>query len=284
MTKLTLGLGSVLLGAALGWAQAPASADTVVLTIGNEKLTQAQFEQIVATLPEQAQAQAKTPEGRKVIADRLAELKTLAQEARARKLDQKPEVQAQLAIEADQVLAGAEFQSLGSADDAAMKAYYDAHKGEMEQVHARHILIRFQGSQVPVRTGQKDLSDAEALAKTKDLRAKIVAGAKFADIAAAESDDVGSGQNGGDLDTFGHGAMVKPFEDAAFSIPVGQISQPVKSDFGYHLILVETRTAKTFEQAKPDIEKSLGPDAAQKALEELKKKTPVVYNETYFGK
>jgi len=282
MTKLTLGLGSVLLGAALGWAQAPASADTVVLTIGNEKLTQAQFEQIVATLPEQAQA--KTPEGRKMIAERLAELKTLAQEARARKLDQKPDVQAQLSIEADQVLAGVEFQSLGSADDAAVKAYYDAHKGEMEQVHARHILIRFKGSQVPVRTGQKDLTDAEALAKTKDLRAKIVAGAKFADVAVAESDDVGSGQNGGDLDTFGHGAMVKPFEDAAFTIPVGQISQPVKSDFGYHLILVETRTAKTFEQAKPDIEKSLGPDAAQKGLEELKKKTPVVYNESYFGK
>jgi peptidyl-prolyl cis-trans isomerase C len=281
MTKLTLSLGSVLIGAALAWAQTP---DTVVLTVGNEKLTQAQFERIVATLPEQAQAQAKTPEGRRMIADRLAELKTLAQEARARKLDQKPEVQAQLSIETDQVLASAVYQTLGSADDAAVRAYYDAHKGEMEQVHARHILVRFQGSQVPVRLGQKDLTDAEALAKTRDLRAKIVAGAKFAELAQAESDDVGSGQNGGDLDTFGRGAMVKPFEDAAFTIPVGQVSQPVKSDFGYHLILVETRTAKTFEQAQADIEKSLGPDAAQKALEELKKKTPVVYNETYFGK
>jgi parvulin-like peptidyl-prolyl isomerase len=284
MTKLTLVLGSALLGSALMWAQAPPSADTVVLTIGSEKLTQQQFEQIVATLPEQAQAQAKTPEGRKMIADRLAELKTLAQEARVRKLDQTPEMKARLSIQADQALAGELYQAMGSADEAAIRAYYDAHKGEMEQVHARHILIRFTGSQVPVRLGQKDLTDAEALQKTKDLRAKIVAGAKFTDVAAAESDDVGSGANGGDLDTFGHGAMVKPFEDAAFSIPVGEVSQPVKSDFGYHLILVETRTSKTFEQARPEIEKSVGPDAAQKGLDELKKKTPVVYNETYFGK
>lgn len=284
MTKLTLSLGSILLSSALAWAQAPVSADTVVLTVGNEKITQKQFELIVATLPEKAQADAQTPEGRRQIAERLAELKTLAQEGRTRKLDQKPEVQAQLSLEADQVLAGLVYQSLGSADEASLHAYYDAHKNEMEQVHARHILIRFQGSQVPVRLGQKDLSDAEALQKTKDLRAKIVAGAKFADVAAAESDDVGSGANGGDLDTFGHGGMVKPFEDAAFSLPVGEISQPVKSEFGYHLILVETRNAKTFEQARPDLEKSMGPDAAQKGLDDLKKKTAVVYNDTYFGK
>jgi parvulin-like peptidyl-prolyl isomerase len=58
----------------------------------------------------------------------------------------------------------------------------------------------------------------------------------------------------------------------------------VKSEFGYHLILVETRTAKSFDQARPDIEKSVGADAAQKGLDELKKKTPVIYNDAYFGK
>ncbi len=128
MTKLTLCLGSVLLGSALACAQTPVSADTVVLTVGNEKITQKQFELIVATLPEQAQAQSKTPEGRRQLADRLAELKTLAQEGRARKLDQKPEVPAQLSLEADQVLAGLVYQSLGSADEAALRAFYDAHK------------------------------------------------------------------------------------------------------------------------------------------------------------
>jgi peptidyl-prolyl cis-trans isomerase C len=264
--------------------QPPPAADPVVVTIGTDKISQSQFEQIVATLPEQARTQAKTPEGRRQLAEQLVELMILSKEAKARKLDQSPAVQARLTIQTDQVLASALFQSLGTSDEAAMHAYYDAHKGEMDQIHARHILIRFQGSAVPQRLGQKDLTDAEALQKAKDLRAKIVAGAKFTEVAQAESDDVGSGANGGDLDTFARGAMVPEFEKAAFALPVGEVSQPVRSAFGYHLILVETHAAKSFDEARPEIEKSLGPEAAEKAVDELKSKAGVVYNDAYFGK
>ncbi len=278
MKKLAL-----LLAAVSAWGQTPA-ADPVVLTVGGQTITQSEFERIVGTLPEQAQTQAKSPEGRRQLADQLVELKVLAQEAKARKLDQTPVVKARLAIETDQILAGAVFQTLGTSDEAAMHAYYDAHKGEMEQLHARHILIRFQGSAVPLRLGQKDLTEEEALKKCQDLRAKIVAGAKFAELAQTESDDVGSGQNGGDLDTFGHGAMVPEFEKAAFALPVGQVSEPVRSAFGYHLILVESHDTKSFDAAQADIAKNIGPAAAQKALEDLKGKANVVYNDSYFGK
>src|SRR5579863_10410727 len=265
-------------------ASTPGGADPVVVTIGADKITQSQFEQIIATLPDQARTQAKTPEGRRQLAEQLVELKILAKEAKARKLDQSPAVKARLSIQEDQVLASAMFQSLGTSDEAAMHAYYEAHKAEMDQLHARHILIRFQGSAVPQRLGQKDLTDAEALEKAKDLRAKILAGAKFTEVAQAESDDVGSGANGGDLDTFGHGAMVPEFEKAAFALPVGQVSEPVRSAFGYHLILVETHAAKSFEEARPEIEKSLGPQAAEKAVDDLKTKAGAVYSDAYFGK
>src|SRR5580658_11238298 len=137
--------------------QPPPAADPVVVTIGADKITQSQFEMIVASLPEQARTAAKTPEGRRQLAEQLVELMVLAKEARVRKLDQKPAVQTRLTIQADQVLAGAMFDSLGTSDEAALRAYYEAHKSEMEQVHARHILIRFQGSAVPLRLGQKDL-------------------------------------------------------------------------------------------------------------------------------
>src|SRR5207237_82262 len=142
-------------------------------------------------------------------------------EARTRKLDQDAGVKAKIALQSDQVLANAVFQELvsGPADDAAMHAYYDAHKSEWEEAKAKHILIRFQGSRVPIRDGQKDLSDEEALAKTKDLRAKIAAGAKFEDVAKAESDDVGSGDQGGDLGGVAKGQTVPEFEEAAFSQP-----------------------------------------------------------------
>jgi parvulin-like peptidyl-prolyl isomerase len=151
-------------------------------------------------------------------------------------------------------------------------------------VKARHILIRMQGSRAPVRPGGKDLTDEEALAKAKEVRAKIVAGGNFGDLAKAESDDTGSGEQGGDLGSFGHGAMVAEFEEAAFKQPVGQVSEPVKTAFGYHLILVDSRGAKSFDEVKGDISKKIGPEMAQKGVEDLKKKTTVMFDEKYFGK
>ncbi len=255
-----------------------------MLTVGDQQITKSKFERIVSTLPENARDQAKTPEGRRQLADQLVELKVLAQAAKAQKLDQAPDVKTRLEVDVDQILASAVYRTLSNPDSAAMHAYYDAHKGEMEQIHARHILIRFQGSAVPVRLGQKDLTEAEALQKCKDLRAKIVAGAKFAEVAQLESDDVGSGQKGGDLDTFGHGAMVAEFEKAAFALKVGEVSEPVRSAFGYHLILVEEHTTKSFDDALPEIIKALGPAAADKAVEQMKSKAKVVYDDSYFGK
>ncbi len=262
-----------------------AAADPVVLTVGSEKITRSMFQEIIDSLPAQQQAQLSTPEARRSLAEQVAELKVMAQEARTRKLDQAAAVRAKLALQADQVLASALYQQLsaGDADDAALRAYYAAHKQDWDEVKARHILIRMQGSRVPVREGHKDLTDAEALAKAKEVRAKIVAGAKFEDQAKAESDDVGSGENGGDLGTFGAGQMVPEFDEVVFKAPVGQVTEPIKTAYGYHLILVEERKSKPFEEARGDIEQKIRPEMGQKAIEALKEKTPVVYDEGYFG-
>src|SRR5713101_1088979 len=112
----------VLLGVALAWGQQPPPADPVVITVGGEKVTKSQFEQILAGLPEQQQAAAKSPEGRRQLAEQLAELKVLAQEARTQKLDQDPKVQTRITLQVDQVLAGLLYQNLGSGkpDEAAL--------------------------------------------------------------------------------------------------------------------------------------------------------------------
>jgi len=279
---------SLLLGAALAWGQLPTPpADPVVLTVGEEKITKSQFEQIIASLPEQSRTQFQNPAGKKRLAEQLAELKTLAHEARAQKLDQTPKVKAEIALQTEQVLARNEFQQMASVvkpDDAALHAYYDAHKADWEQLKARHILIRFQGSQVPAKTGAKDLTEAEALAKANELRAKVVAGGDFAKLAEAESDDTGTAQHGGELGVFGKGRMVPAFEKAAFAAEIGKVTEPVKSQFGYHLILVEEHSTKPFDEVKPEIETKTKPEMAQKALAELKTKVNVVYDEAYFGK
>ena len=279
---------SVLLSAVALWGQpaAPGAADPVVLTVGSEKITESMFQEIISSLPAQQQAQLTSPEARRSLAEQVAELKVMAQEARTRKLDQSAAVKAKLALQSDQILANAVYQQLtaGDPDDAALRAYYAAHKPDWDEVKARHILIRMQGSRVPLRDGHKELTDAEALAKAKEVRAKIVGGAKFEDQAKIESDDTGSGENGGDLGTFGAGQMVPEFDEVVFKAPVGQVTEPIKTAYGYHLILVEERKSKSFEDAKGEIEQKIRPEMGQKAIEGLKAKTTVVYNDAYFGK
>src|SRR4029077_17021264 len=251
MKSLPFLLSGVLLSLAALWGQqaAPVTADPVVLTVGSEKITQSEFQEIISSLPAQQQAQLTSPEARRSLAEQVAELKVMAQEARARKLDQSAAVKARAALQMDQILANAVFQQLaaGDPDEAALRAYYTAHKQDWDEVKARHILIRMQGSRVPVRDGHKELTDAEALAKAKEVRAKIVAGAKFEDQAKIESDDSGSGENGGDLGTVGAGQMVPEFDEVVFKAPVGQVTEPIKTAYGYHLILIEERKSKPFE-------------------------------------
>ena len=146
--------------------------DTVVLTVGDIKLTAAQFDQIISVLPAQYQAAARGP-GRKQFADNLVRMLVLAQEGKRRKLDETPTYQSQAMFEQANVLAGLTYKEISKenkVDDAELQKYYDAHKAEFEEVHARHILIRMQGSPLAVKPGQKDLTDAEALAKAQDLR------------------------------------------------------------------------------------------------------------------
>ena len=259
--------------------------DAVVLSVGEDKITKAQFDMILSTLPPQAQAQVQTPKGRRDIAEKLAEILMLSQLAKEQKLDQTPKIQMQITLSTDQLLASAMYKDLGEnakPDDAALHAYYDAHKNDWEEVKARHILIRFKGSDMPLAAGAKELTPEEALAKATELRAKIVAGADFADVAKESSDDKGSGANGGDLGAFGKGRMVPEFEKEAFLLPVGQISQPVKSKFGYHIIKVESHNSKSFDEVKPQIVQRITPEMAQKALADLKTKKPATYNDAYF--
>jgi peptidyl-prolyl cis-trans isomerase C len=260
--------------------------DTVVLTIGDQKLTRAQFELLLAAIAQNGRP-ATTPADKRKVAEQYGELETMAQEARKRNLDQSREAKQMLAIQTDSFLASTLAKKITEEvqfTDLDLRAYYDAHKDEFEEAKGSHILIRFKGSTVPLKPSEKDLTEPEALAKAQDIRAKLVAGADFATLAKAESDDAGSAAKGGDLGTFKHKQMVAAFDQAAFTLPIGEVSEPVKTQFGYHLIKVSSRGSKSFEDAKAEMEKQLKPKLAKEALEKIKSATPVTLNDEYFGK
>ncbi|MCL4402465.1 MAG: peptidylprolyl isomerase, partial [Acidobacteria bacterium] len=259
--------------------------DKVLITVGDQKVTAGELNGMIESLPEQYRAPARGA-NRRQFAENIVRLKLLAGEARRRKLDQTASFKTQMAFQEDNILAGLVYRDLAKSvavPEADVRAWYEQHKGEYERVHARHILIRMKGSPVPVKPEQSDLSEEEALAKAKQLRMKLLAGADFAAVAKAESDDAQSGQQGGDLGWVSHGQMVPSFEEAAFATPAGTLSEPVKSQFGYHIIKVEAKESKSLDELRPEIEKKLRPGLAQKALEQMRKEVPVTLDPAFFG-
>ncbi len=262
--------------------------DRVVITVGDIKVTAAQFNALVDTLQPNYRNMARG-NARRQFADNIVKMLTLAQEAQKRKLDQTDEFKNQLFFQNYNLMATTLANQLGKnlqISEADVRGFYQAHIKEYETVHARHILIRMQGSTVPLRPGHTELSDAEALTKAQEIRKQLQDGADFATLAKTESDDAGSGAVGGELPPFGHRQMVAPFETAAFALKPGELSEPVKSPFGYHIILVVSHDTKPFEEVRAELEAKMKPEESQKAvnklIEELQKATPPVFDPQFF--
>ncbi|MBT4761308.1 MAG: hypothetical protein HOO06_06390 [Bdellovibrionaceae bacterium] len=144
--------------------------------------------------------------------------------------------------------------------------YYESNKAEFtakKEVHARHILIK----------ASDDKSFKAALDKAVDLK-KQLATADFAELAKKHSADKGSAIKGGDLGFFERGKMVPAFEDMAFTLEKGQVSEPVKTQFGYHIIKVEDKRggeAKSFDVVKSEVaEKLYKKSFSEDVMKELK--------------
>ncbi|MBN1899851.1 peptidylprolyl isomerase [Candidatus Sumerlaeota bacterium] len=140
--------------------------------------------------------------------------------------------------------------------DEEVKKYYDTHSKEFkreEEARASHILIK-----VDKEAEEKEKERAKK--KITELREKILKGEDFAKLAQEHSDCPSGKRAGGDLDWFGKGRMVPPFEQAAFSLKVGEISDIVETQFGYHILKVTDRheagTIK-FEEVKDDLREEL---------------------------
>lgn len=158
------------------------------------------------------------------------------------------------------------------ATDEEVKEYYDNFK---PQIKARHILIKI----------DEDTTEADAKKKIDEVKKKLDEGGKFEDLATEYSEDPGSAANGGDLGWFGAGQMVPEFEEAAYALDVNEISAPVKSQHGYHIIqTTEKKEKKSFEDMKEKMEyevkvAKLDGEKIEKAMERELKDASVKIND-----
>jgi len=151
-----------------------------------------------------------------------------------------------------------------------VREYFDLHQSEFskpEEIHAVHILVKAKAGDVAEEKAARE--------KIDKIRSELTM-SNFAELAKKYSDDPGSKVKGGELGWFGHGRMVPEFDKAAFSLAIGKVSDPVKTNFGYHLIKVLEKhplTREDFDKVKPSIaQKFLAREKFDKTVAEAEKK------------
>jgi len=256
-------LATLSLGLMLTTAPALAQADKVVAKVDGIAITERDMALATEDLGERL---AQLPEERKrdEVINYLVDLKLGAKAATAAKIADAPEFAARLAYYREKVLLDEYLQreaKKAATPEAAKKLFDDTTKAMApeEEVHARHILV-----------------DDEAQAKAAAERIKK--GEDFAKVAAELSKDPGSGKEGGDLGWFTKDRMVPEFADTAFKLSKGQVSDPVKSQFGWHVIKLEDKRSKPlpdFASVKPQIDQYLERKAQQDIVLALREKANV---------
>ena len=254
--RSTAGAFALALGATLAFAGAASADPKVLAKVDGSPITEDDLNDAMADigpgLPQKLEGAAR----QKYVLDYLIDLKLAAKKAQTEKLDESPEFARKLAYYRDKL---AMEQLLGSVakaattEEAERKAYDEAAKAEppQEEIHARHILVP---------------TEDEA----KAALARIKGGEDFAKVATELSKDPSA--DGGDLGWFTKDRMVPEFSDAAFKLKKGEVSEPVKTQFGWHIIKIEdvrTKSFPPFEQVKDQAARYVSQKAESEAIAQL---------------
>jgi peptidyl-prolyl cis-trans isomerase C len=243
-------------------ACAQAADDKAAALVNGVSIPQARVDMRIKAAAQQGQPD--SPELRKAVRDDLVNLEVITQAAVKSGLDKQAEIAQQLELARQSVLAGAYVQDYAKnhpITDDVLKQEYEALKKRVgnKEYKLSHILVE---------------SEDEA----KKVSAELKKGAKFGKIAKSKSKDPGSKDNGGDLGWAVPSNFVQPFGDAVLTLSKGQVSAPVQTQYGWHVIKLEdTRDLKVpaFDEVKPNIEKRLQQQSIQKAIEDLRGKAKI---------
>jgi parvulin-like peptidyl-prolyl isomerase len=273
MTKKTKTAGMlmlVLLAASgpLG-AAAHAGRDTVA-TVGTEKIDSVEFEAKAAAQERSLKRKLTAPERQEVL-QALVNQRLLVAEARSQELNKKDELRRMVDDYERQLLSSLIYDSeIGAkvkVSEDEVKKFFDTHPQAFEVRQVSQILIK--------------ASDG-AQAKAAKLKAKATTESKtFAALAKLESDDANSKARGGDLGELRRGMMVPELEKAVFEAKPGSLLGPVKTEFGFHILLLRSVHQQTYAEVKEQLSRELGQKQAgglqQKLLEELSKKHKITF-------
>ncbi len=248
----------IIAGILISLMAVPAAHAKVVAKVGNLEITEQEVARRIQQMPPQYQSAFASEQGKKKFIDQLTQEKLIYLQAKKENYDTNADVLKQL----DQVKQGLMIRqymtdtlSKIKVSEEEMKKYYDEHGAQFmagAKVMAKHILCK---------TGEE----------AKAARDRVLKGEEFEDVAKEVSTGP-SGKKGGDLGWFSKGQMVPEFEKVAFSLEKNGVSEPVKTQFGYHIIKVYDKTAETvksFEEARAELEQKLNRTRQKQHMDEM---------------
>jgi peptidyl-prolyl cis-trans isomerase C len=245
----------VIAAALMMLAGGPATAqdkDPVVAKVNGTEIHQSD---LAVAEEEAGQLPPMSPDAKKdYLVQFISDMILVSKAAEAKKMGDTPEFKRKIAFTREKLLMEQLLTDTGKSaltDDAMHKVYDEAVKqmGQEQEVHARHILIR--------AAAGDDKASKDAEDKIKAVIVRLKSGEDFEKVAKEVTEDPSGKANGGDLGYFSKEQMVPEFSDTAFKLDKGQISVPVKTQFGWHVIKVEDKRLKPmpkFEEVKPQIE------------------------------
>ena len=252
---------------------ASAADPEILARVGNKNITKADIEALISFYPANQQAIIRMdPKNEEALLNNYVTILAVAETARRQGFDKEKNMRKQIQILSDEHLAKGYVQknvlSKVKVTDKDVEEYYKNHPKEFEKpetVKARHILIGFKGD---MTEDQKK----ELRKKAEDVLKKAKGGDDFAQLASEYSDDPGSKTKGGELGYFPKGNMVPEFENAAFNLKPGEISNVIETPYGYHIIKVEDKKAgemPAFDSIKEQVRVKATQDAEQKKINEF---------------
>ena len=247
--------GIIAAGLVLVLTGGPARADDVDPVVAKVNDTEIHQSDLAVAEEEAGQLPPMSPNAKKdYLVQFVTDMILMSQAAEAKKMGDTLEFKRKLAFNREKLLMEQLLQKAAkeALTDKAMHDVYDEaakQMGQEQEVHARHILIR--------AAAGDDKASKEAEDKIKAIIVRLKKGEDFAKVASEATEDPSGKANGGDLGYFSKEQMVPEFSDTAFKLDKGQISEPVKTQFGWHVIKVEDKRVKPvppFDEVKPQIE------------------------------
>jgi parvulin-like peptidyl-prolyl isomerase len=249
----------------------------IVMHVNGEAVTEEEFNAFAQNLPEEQRGMVNNPQGKRVLANEIAKLKVLEQEAQRQGMANDPEVRSQIEMTNAQIVAMRALQKMVEPRvEQIIREEFDKEKNDT--IELKHIAVAYAGGQYPSRDGSSR-AVPQAIEKAKAIATRLRGGANFAELARAESDDPNSAPNGGSLGPARREMLPPEIAAMLAKLQPGQISEPVRTPLGIHVFRYDPISLETL---RPQLQQRARQQAMQEAVTKLEKQAKIALEPSFF--